>query len=345
MSDFSKIQWTDGTVSLAPFCDGCPLRWPEFAVKKEIRKHLLTNGIILSQIKKAIPAYNGCEESSRRKRILAAVSAAVPARTASQIKLGKRLVQEIYTKTSRCYAGVQTDNRGGKVKGYAERFDKPTLFPGRTEKAAKLGPMRDRPNKPWLDGCRRLWFVNDMGDALSKDVPFDFLRKEIVDVAASNNGQRSIWLWLTKRPQRMAEFAEWLKADDIQWPENLVPMTSVIDRAMTVKTKHLKRIPVAVRGLSVEPLLEPVELDLEGIGWVIVGGESGTLSRKFDLSWARDIREQCRQAGVAFFMKQLGANPVENGNQLKLKDSHGGDWSEWPQDLRIREMPEGFRAR
>ena len=112
---------------------------------------------------------------------------------------------------------------------------------------------------------------------------------------------------------------------------------------MAGQVKYLGDIPAAVRGLSVEPLVEAVELDLEGIGWVIVGGESGPLSRPFDLSWARDIRAQCRLAGVPVFVKQLGGNPVEAGNALRLCDRYGGDWDEWPTDLHIWEVPQAFK--
>ena len=258
------------------------------------------------------------------------------------------LTRSIYKRTSSCYAGVLTDNRGGKVKGYADRFEKITLFPGRTEQAARQGAASRnlrRPDKPWLDGCPYLWFVNDMGDALSSAVPFDFLKEEIVDVAASVDGQHSIWLWLTKRPRRMAEFCRWLEARGGTWPRNLVPMTSVIDRRMATQVKYLREIPAAVRGLSVEPLWEPVQLDLDGISWVIVGGESGPLSRPFDLAWARDLREQCCAAGVPFFVKQLGSNPISNGQPFKLADKHGGGWDEWPEDLRVREVPPTFLAR
>ena len=256
------------------------------------------------------------------------------------------LTRSIYKKTSSCYAGVLTDNRGGRVKGYAERFEKITLFPGRMEMAARQRPPRDlrRPGKPWLDGCPYLWFVNDMGDALSKGVPFEFLREQIVDVVASEDGQSSLWLWLTKRPKRMAEFCRWLQACGIVWPKNLVPMTSVINGKMATQVKYLQEIPAVVRGLSVEPLWERVQLDLDGIGWVIVGGESGPLSRPFDLAWARDLQEQCRAAGVAFFVKQLGSNPIENGVPLRLADKHGGDWAEWPENLRVREMPLVFKS-
>jgi protein gp37 len=99
-----------------------------------------------------------------------------------------------------------------------------------------------------------------------------------------------------------------------------------------------------MRGLSVEPLWTPVTLPLEGIDWVICGGESGSSAEPFDLEWARDIREQCQQAGVAFFMKQLGRHPRESGMELQLRDAHGGEWDEWPADLRVREMPAALQT-
>ena len=341
----TKIQWAHGTVSPVPTCDGCPLRLPEAAVIAEIQKRLRTEHYEQVRVELAAQVYRGCTENSRRKRIIAAVASAVPVDVQRREARIAQLTQGIYKTTSSCYAGVLTDNRGGKVKGYPDRFDQITLFPGRMAKAALMpeAVTNPCPAKPWLDGCRYLWFVNDMGDALSNGVPFEFLKKEIVDVAASENGRRHMWLWLTKRPKRMAKFCRWLETRGVAWPTNLIPMTSVIDRNMAGQVKYLGDIPATVRGLSVEPLLEAVDLDLEGIGWAIVGGESGPLSRPFDLAWARDIQRKCSQVGVPFFMKQLGANPVENGNRLRLVNSHGGDWSEWPEDLRIREVPGAFR--
>lgn len=123
---------------------------------------------------------------------------------------------------------------------------------------------------------------------------------------------------------------------------------------------HLLRVPAAVRFLSCEPLLEHVDLRLSppcdccgvepkhaGIDWVIVGGESGPGARPFDLAWARAVVGQCREAGVACFMKQLGADPVQSsddaerfGSIFDLADRKGGDPAEWPEDLRVREWPE-----
>ena len=296
-------------------------------------------------VEQAVQVYRACSENSRRKRILAAVTAATPGSLNRRSTRIARLTQEIYKTTSSCYAGVLTDNRGGKVKGYPDRFEQITLFPGRMAKAALMpeAVVNPCPTKPWLDGCRYLWFVNDMGDALSNGVPFEFLKTEIVDVAASKNGQRHVWLWLTKRAKRMAKFCRWLEVRGIPWPANLIPMTSVLERNMAGQINYLLDIPATVRGLSVEPLLEAVDLDLRGFGWAIVGGESGPLSRPFDLAWARGLREQCHLASIPFFAKQLGSNPIENGQPLVLKDGHGGDWSEWPEDLRVREVPTAFR--
>ena len=143
----------------------------------------------------------------------------------------------------------------------------------------------------------------------------------------------------------MAEFADWLLATHgIEWPENLAAMTSVTNRATRSRIDKLRKVPSKLRGLSVEPLVESVELDLTGIDWLIVGGESGDHARDFDIEWARSLREQCREAEVAFFVKQLGASPVENGFPIEFRDSHGGNWNEWPEDLRIREFPAAFTA-
>ena len=258
-----------------------------------------------------------------------------------------------------CYAHQLHMFRGGDVtkpdkraaKGYAPKFEQPTTFPGRMAAAAGwsdlFGKKRDQGEpghwKPWLDGLPRLIFVSDMGDALSKEIGFDYLEREIIDVVGTDRGRRHLWLWLTKLPRRMAEFAESLDAKGKAWPTNLVAMTTATSqRTADARIKHLLKVPARFRGLSVEPLWEDVRLPLEGIDLCIVGGQSGPGSKPFDLAWARGVQKQCRQAGTAFFLKQLGARPVVDGMQVPLKDGHGGDWDEWPADLRVRQMPQGF---
>jgi hypothetical protein len=106
-----------------------------------------------------------------------------------------------------------------------------------------------------------------------------------------------------------------------------------------------------MRGLSIEPLWARIpasKLDLAGIDWVIVGGESGSglaHTRPFALEWAEEIRDHCKKNGVAFFLKQLGRNPSRTGNVFKLHHTHGGNWDEWPdEDLKVREFPAAFHA-
>ena len=257
----------------------------------------------------------------------------------------KRSIKTLKGQLLKCYAGKQTENRGGHIKGFPLRFEEPTCFLGRMLKAASWKDLRGQsyPGKPWLDGVPRLIFISDMGDALSASVPFEYLQQEIIEICGSPKGRRHIWLWVSKRPARMAELSEWLLQKGIPWPDNLVAMTTVTSRQTLGRVAELCKVKCKLRGLSVEPLWSSVKLPLKGIDWVIVGGESGVGAQSFHLEWAREIRQQCRAIGVPFFMKQMGRKPIEKGTPLSLADSHGGDWSEWPEDLRIREVPESFR--
>jgi len=247
--------------------------------------------------------------------------------------------------TKKCYAGVLHVRFGGATKGYAPSFDEVTLFPGRMGKAAKWSDLRDRcrPEKPWLDGYPRLIFVSDMSDALSEVVDFDFLKSEVIDVVTSVAGQRHCWLWLTKRPSRMAKFSQWLLEAGIKWPENLWPGTSVTSQRTTSRVRHLLRVgdDRTIRFLSVEPQHEEIDLSkwLPHLQWVIQGGESGHDAVGFDVGWARSLLRQCRKHSVAYFLKQLGAVVCEGNQRLMISDSHAGDWEEWPDDLRVRELP------
>lgn len=168
---------------------------------------------------------------------------------------------------------------------------------------------------------------------------------------------------------RLTALLEWLKSWlDGQPPANVWLGTTVEDQQRAnERIPALLSVPARVRFLSCEPLLERVDLNpwldkdatgfVRGIHWVIVGGESGPGARPFGLDWARAIVRQCRDAGgeVAPFVKQLGSCP-ESGNpddkrhcgnamlpspfRLVLQDRAGGDISEWPQDLQVREFPE-----
>ena len=269
-----------------------------------------------------------------------------------QSKLAKKFKAELDTRFV-CYAhqlhlkrGEHFTNPGvARVEGHAADFEKPERFPGRVAQAAAYSDLywKEHPEKPWLNYLPRMIFLSDMGDAMSAEVPFDYLKKEIVDVVSSPRGKQHIWLWLTKQPRRMAEFAKWLKdKHGIAWPDNLVAMTTVTSSKTLARVNQLLAVPARLRGLSIEPLWEDVKIPLKGISWVIVGGQSGPGSQPFDLAWARSIRDQCKKAGVAFFLKQLGKYTICDGKPLTLKCPHGADWSEWPTDLRVRECPAAF---
>lgn len=232
-------------------------------------------------------------------------------------------------------------------------------------------------------------FVDSMSDLFHEDIPFDFIDRVFAIMALVPQHTYQI---LTKRPeralaylsnpdrflmveetadlelQRLAGVGTFL--DTRRWPlPNVWLGSSVEDQsAANLRVPLLLQTPAAVRFLSCEPLLGPVDLDSREflcadwrrkltigtyVDWVIVGGESGTSARPFHLDWARAILAQCRAAGVACFIKQLGAKPLvisqaekTRGAQvvLNLRDSHGGNMDEWPLDLRVREFPQAVPA-
>ena len=244
-----------------------------------------------------------------------------------------------------CYAGTLHVRFGGVTPGYAPRFEEVTLFPGRVAEACGWAGLagKRRIDKPWLDDLPRLIFVSDMSDSLSAAVPFEFLRDEIVLNVLGERGRRHRWLWLTKRPDRMAQFSGWLVGEGIAWPENLWAGTSITSQATTSRIRHLVRVgdDRTVRFLSVEPQVEAIDLSrwLPRIGWVIQGGESGRSARAFDLAWAESMIEDCGRLGVPYFLKQLGSHVIDGGGRLAFTDGHAGDWSEWPERLRVRQLP------
>ena len=124
-------------------------------------------------------------------------------------------------------------------------------------------------------------------------------------------------------------------------------MTTITGPDKLYRVDELRSVPASVRGLSLEPLWEaipPNQLDLTGIHWLIIGGESGNpdFVRSFHLEWVEQMREKCEKSGVAFFVKQLGRKPLKAGKPVVLKDSHGGEWDEWDPALKIREFPKYF---
>jgi len=142
-------------------------------------------------------------------------------------------------------------------------------------------------------------FVNSMSDLFHEDVPDDFI-KRVFQVMQEASWHR--FQVLTKRTARLAELAPALP-----WAENIWMGVTVENCDYTGRIEHLRTVGAAVRFLSLEPLLGAMpDLDLSGIDWIIVGGESGPGARPMSASWVRDIRRQCRKTHVPFFFKQWG---------------------------------------
>lgn len=195
-------------------------------------------------------------------------------------------------------------------------------------------------------------FVNSMSDLFHKDVPNDFIRAVFTTMA---NCPQHTFQILTKRARDMRDLlTRWEREGltlrsgyGVRLP-NVWLGVSVENQAMAnERIPHLLNTPAAVRWISAEPLLGPVDLAAiscpncggaehmgvlygsEQLDWVVVGGESGNGRRPFDPDWARTLRDQCAEAKVPFFMKQLGG-PAQNKH---------GDLEDLPEDLRIRQYP------
>lgn len=145
----------------------------------------------------------------------------------------------------------------------------------------------------------RVVFVNSMSDLFHDDVPLAYIQRVF---ATMRDCPRHTFQVLTKRSERLAELAP-----QLPWPANVWMGVSVEDARVLGRVTHLQAVPAAVRFLSLEPLIGPLNaLPLEGIHWVIVGGESGPKSRAMRKDWVDSIHRQCRAAGVPFFFKQWG---------------------------------------
>lgn len=282
-----------------------------------------------------------------------------------------------------CYAertAARFSGPGMPYAGLAKMTSKGPRWTGRFKfvEEALMAPLR------WKKPARV--FVNSMSDLFHEDVPDEWIDPIFGVMAMSPH---HTFMTLTKRAERMmlwaardherAAAAHCLASMYItdpsigeRWPltveravgvgkrgwplPNVWMGVSVEDRERKSRIDMLRQTPAALRFLSLEPLLEHLGvLDLRGIDWVIVGGESGPNARPCDIDWIRSIKFQCRGAHVPVFIKQLGSKPVgvsdritHRGNTSEmlqgfsryLNSRKGGDISEFPDDLRVREFPQ-----
>ncbi len=365
MAETTNIQWGDSTVNAVMGCRGCELFPIPTEVLEAIDLAVRESGVAgfasrpifkrlvdecFERIEEAHPGHKRGVNTTNIWHLRERFGIAVEEQHGIE---AKEAALDAIERAVTCYAAKLHLNKGASIvkperkpkAGYAPIFEQVTHFSGRVAEMAKKPDLLSRadPASPWKERLPRLVFVSDMGDAFSRRSDFDFLEREVMEPILSDAGRRHLWLWLTKRPELMAEFATRIGG----FPENVCAMTTVTGPEVLGRVDDLRKVDAKIRGLSLEPLWEripPAELDLEGIDWVIVGGESGAKAhaREFPLEWVEELREHCRESGVALFVKQLGRNPSQGGEVLKLGDSHGGDWEEWEEELRVREFPQAF---
>jgi protein gp37 len=165
-------------------------------------------------------------------------------------------------------------------------------------------------------------FVNSMSDVFHAHFSVDQIRAVFSVMTLASQHEFQV---LTKRPERALRLA-----DELEWPDNVWLGTSVEDMRVAKRVDALRDTPAAVKFVSAEPLLGPLDtLDLDGIDWVIGGGESGIGARPCDPAWARGLRDNCARHGVAFFWKQWGGRTPKSGGRLL----DGMEHSEYPEAL------------
>jgi protein gp37 len=247
----------------------------------------------------------------------------------------------------------------GCVNCYAAKLNQSEFFGGNklpyTGAAPKL-KLREDIIESWRHQTKpKKHFVASMTDIFGDWVPVEWTRKFLDGMALA---PRQTFQLLTKRADvALDRVNDWLAfRGRSELPRNIWIGVSVENQKRAdERIPILLQIPAWVRFLSVEPMLEPVDLGLFGalpedkfpsdtltlqlLHWVIVGGESGPNARLCGIGWVRSVVEQCQCASVPVFVKQLGSNPLAYFTRFPVKHPKGGDPAEWPEDLRVREFP------
>ena len=285
-----------------------------------------------------------------------------------------------------CYAMKQAHRFSGTGKPYDGLTKQTSAGPQWAGHAMEIDSMLTEPLS-WRTPCRV--FVNSMSDLFHPSVTDAFIDRVFGMMACAPQHTFQI---LTKRADRMLSWARsrnhqhiheaakhvlgfdhpkrrGLNSGDWPLPNVWLGVSVENQKFADERIPLLLQTPAAVRFISAEPLLGPVDLvrggwtflealrpppgnsggHERGLDWVIVGGESGPKARQCERGWVRSIVHQCKAAGVAVFVKQLGSTPYEGekpymemtigARRIVLRDRKGGDPSEWPEDIRVREFP------
>ena len=177
-----------------------------------------------------------------------------------------------------------------------------------------LRPERVEQPKSWRRP--RLIFVNSMSDLFHEDVPWEYVERVFGTMEAAD---WHVYQVLTKRSSRMRNFVNRRYEGELA-PAHIWLGTSIENASAMGRLRHLRQTNATLRFLSLEPLLGPLgELDLEGIHWIIAGGESGPGARPVHEAWLRDIRDACQRQSVAFFFKQWGGRTPKSGPSRRLR--------------------------
>ncbi|WP_255624243.1 DUF5131 family protein [Pseudonocardia sp. ICBG1034] len=222
----------------------------------------------------------------------------------------------VSTGCDHCYALTLAKRlKGMGSPKYQNDGDPRTSGPGfgvTTHENTLTAPLR------WRDP--RVVFVNSMSDLFHARVPTEFVARVFAVMAATPQHTYQV---LTKRATRLRRLAP-----DLPWPPNVWMGVSVENAAVAARVDELRQVPAAVRFLSCEPLLGPLNrIDLRGIGWVIAGGESGAGARPMDPIWPVGLRDACLAADVPYFFKQWGGPTPKAGGRLL----DGRTWDEMPE--------------
>jgi protein gp37 len=177
----------------------------------------------------------------------------------------------------------------------------------------------------------RMIFVNSMSDLFHEDVPEDFILKIF---GVMKKAHWHVFQVLTKRSSRLKNFS-----NKVDWPDNIWVGVTVESQPYSDRIKDLKETHAKIKFLSLEPLLSPFnEIDLKGIDWVIVGGESGPGARPMKREWVVGIKNQCEKSGIPFFFKQWGGVNKKKAGRILLNKT----WDEMPK-YEIQKKKEQFQ--